>query len=126
MQEGLKCLPKEAHEALVRVVQVYLQRRLQALEPGPLITLYWEEFYRLYSLRRPATSDLSCSVLAQPEQVRRIMATVFQKCRKGTPPRVYPATQSPSIPCTTAAITFLRFDGHVSSGASSGGQPRQP
>jgi RNA polymerase sigma-70 factor, ECF subfamily len=49
MREHLNYLPKEAHEALIRVVQVYLQRRSQALEPGALITLYWEEFYRLYS-----------------------------------------------------------------------------
>src|SRR5260370_28644163 len=49
MQQGLKDLPEEAHEALIRVVQVYLQRRFQALEPGALIALYWEEFYRLYA-----------------------------------------------------------------------------
>ena len=70
MPEGSACLPDEAHEALIRVAQVYLQHRFQALEPGALITLYWEEFYRLYSpmvqrrLRRrfpePAERDDVC------------------------------------------------------------------
>jgi RNA polymerase sigma-70 factor, ECF subfamily len=42
-------VPDEAQEALVRVVQVYLQRRAQAVEPGPVLALYWEDFYRLYA-----------------------------------------------------------------------------
>ena len=45
----MKELPWEAREALIRVAQVYLQRRSQAREPGALVTLYWEDFYRLYS-----------------------------------------------------------------------------
>jgi hypothetical protein len=42
-------MSQEAQEALIRVVQVYLQRRSQAMEPGRLLDLYWEDFYRLYA-----------------------------------------------------------------------------
>jgi RNA polymerase sigma-70 factor, ECF subfamily len=35
---------------LVRVVQVYFERRLKAEAPGPVLTLYWEDFYRVYGL----------------------------------------------------------------------------
>ena len=33
---------------LVRVVQVYFERRLNAQAPGAVLTLYWEDFYRVY------------------------------------------------------------------------------
>jgi RNA polymerase sigma factor (sigma-70 family) len=35
---------------LVRVVQVYFERRLKAEAPGVVLTLYWEDFYRVYGL----------------------------------------------------------------------------
>jgi RNA polymerase sigma factor (sigma-70 family) len=49
MPDAWKDLPEEAHEALIRVAQVYLRRRSQALAPGSLVTMYWQDFYRLYT-----------------------------------------------------------------------------
>lgn len=39
----------ETEVLLLRVVQVYLQRRLRAAAPGAIVTLYWDEFYQLYA-----------------------------------------------------------------------------
>jgi RNA polymerase sigma factor (sigma-70 family) len=48
MPDACKDLPEEAHEALIRVAQMYLRRRSQALTPGPVVTMYWQDFCRLY------------------------------------------------------------------------------
>lgn len=45
---GQECPPQEVGDILVRVAQVYLRRRLQAVAPGAILTLYWEDFYRVY------------------------------------------------------------------------------
>jgi RNA polymerase sigma factor (sigma-70 family) len=63
MPDAWKDLPEEAHEALVRVAQVYLLRRSQALAPGPLVTLYWQDFYRLYA---PVVRSALRPYVAQP------------------------------------------------------------
>ena len=42
---------EERAEILLRVAQEYLRRRLQAVAQTALLTLFWEEFYRIYSAR---------------------------------------------------------------------------
>jgi RNA polymerase sigma-70 factor (ECF subfamily) len=64
---------------LVRVVQVYLQRRLQAEAPGALLTLYWEDFFRIYG---PLVSALVARHVERHERddlVQEIWMTVAAK-----------------------------------------------
>src|SRR5262249_4862531 len=51
MADASEQLSLSAEELLLRVAQVYLQRRCQGITLGPVVLAYWEDFYRLYAPR---------------------------------------------------------------------------
>lgn len=64
---------------LVRVVQVYLRRRLQAEAPTAILSLYWEEFFRIYA---PIVSAVVARHIKGPERddlVQEVWMTVATK-----------------------------------------------
>jgi RNA polymerase sigma factor (sigma-70 family) len=80
MPNAFKDLPEEAHEALIRVAQVYLRRRSQALAPGPLVTLYWQDFYRLYTpLVQRTLRHYVAESTERDDVVQEVWLTIAQK-----------------------------------------------
>jgi RNA polymerase sigma factor (sigma-70 family) len=51
MADASKQLSHDAEEVLLRVVQVYLERRCRGISSGPVLLAYWEDFYGLYAPR---------------------------------------------------------------------------
>lgn len=64
-EQAPEAVSEDPQQLLLSVVQHYLKQRLQAEAPSALVTLYWEEFFRVYA---PIVSGLVARHVARQEE----------------------------------------------------------